>query len=88
VEVVGGGRHFLRNELSCENLGVSVPECEPDWTDKPHDHAEDGQEEEEKEVYVLLDGEATVTVGPRNGTEDQSRVETNSPRHRYHRSRM
>jgi quercetin dioxygenase-like cupin family protein len=59
VDAVGGGLHFLRDELGCENLGVSVLECEPGWTGKPHDHAEDGQEE----VYVLVEGEATVTVG-------------------------
>ncbi|QLH77765.1 cupin domain-containing protein [Halosimplex rubrum] len=59
VDAVGGGLHFLRDELDCENLGVSVLECEPGWTGKPHDHAEDGQEE----VYVLVEGGATVTVG-------------------------
>jgi len=58
VDAVGGGLHFLRDELNCENLGVSVLECEPGWTGKPHDHADDEQEE----VYVLLEGEATVTV--------------------------
>ena len=58
ADAVAGGLHFLRDELSCENLGVSVLDCDPDWEGKPHDHAEDGQEE----VYVLVDGEATVTV--------------------------
>ncbi|WP_123533292.1 cupin domain-containing protein [Halosimplex salinum] len=58
VDPVGGGLHFLRDDLDCENLGVSVLECDPDWTGKPHDHAEDGQEE----VYVLVEGAATVTV--------------------------
>jgi quercetin dioxygenase-like cupin family protein len=58
VDPVGGGLHFLRDELSCENVGVSVLECDPGWEGKPHDHAEDGQEE----VYVLVEGEATVTV--------------------------
>ncbi|WP_459192013.1 cupin domain-containing protein [Halosimplex sp. J119] len=58
VDAVGGGLHFLRDELDCENLGVSVLECEPGWEGKPHDHADDGQEE----VYVLVEGEATVTV--------------------------
>lgn len=50
--------HFLRDPLDCENLGVTVVECEPGWTDKEHDHAAEGQEE----VYLLLSGEATVTV--------------------------
>ncbi|WP_135364024.1 cupin domain-containing protein [Halosimplex halophilum] len=58
VEAVGGGLHFLRDELGCEHLGVSVLECEPGWTGKPHDHADEGQEE----VYVLVEGAATVTV--------------------------
>jgi mannose-6-phosphate isomerase-like protein (cupin superfamily) len=58
VEAVAGGLHFLRDELDCENLGVSVLECPPDWEGKPHDHAEESQEE----VYVLLEGEATVSV--------------------------
>ncbi|WP_436927175.1 cupin domain-containing protein [Halosimplex amylolyticum] len=58
VDAVGGGLHFLRDELDCTNLGVSVLECEPGWTGKPHDHADDQQEE----VYVLVEGEATVTV--------------------------
>jgi len=58
VDPVAGGLYFLREELDCSNMGVSVLECEPGWTGKEHDHAEEGQEE----VYVLVDGEATVTV--------------------------
>ncbi|MEF8884407.1 MAG: cupin domain-containing protein [Haloarculaceae archaeon] len=58
VDPVGGGLHFLRDALDCEELGVSVLDCEPGWEGKPHDHAEGGQEE----VYVLVEGAATVTV--------------------------
>lgn len=58
VDAVGGGLHFLRDALDCEQVGVSVLDCEPDWEGKPHDHAEDDQEE----VYVLVEGAATVTV--------------------------
>ncbi|WP_248895963.1 cupin domain-containing protein [Haloplanus halobius] len=58
VESVGGGLHFLRDALDCSNLGVSVLDCDADWSGKPHDHADDGQEE----VYVLVEGEATATV--------------------------
>ncbi|WP_435125619.1 cupin domain-containing protein [Halobaculum sp. D14] len=58
VDAVGGGLHFLREALDCENLGVSVLECDPGWEGMAHDHADDGQEE----VYVLVDGAATVTV--------------------------
>jgi len=59
VDPVSGGLHFLREQLACERLGVSVLECDAGWTGKPHDHSDDGQEE----VYLLIDGEATVTVG-------------------------
>lgn len=52
------GMYFLRDELNCENMGVTVVECEPGWEGKEHDHAEEGHEE----VYLLLEGEATVTV--------------------------
>lgn len=58
VEPVGDGLHFLRDPLGCENVGVSVLEVDPGWTGMEHDHADDGQEE----VYVLIDGSATVTV--------------------------
>ena len=58
VEPVGGGLHFLREPLNCDQLGVSVLTCDPGWEGKPHDHAADDQEE----VYVLVEGSATVTV--------------------------
>lgn len=58
VEPVGDGLHFLRDPLDCETVGVSVLDAEPGWTGMEHDHAEDGQEE----VYVLVEGSATVTV--------------------------
>lgn len=58
VEPVGEGMHFLRDALDCDRLGVTVLDCEPDWTGKEHDHADDGQEE----VYLLVEGEATVIV--------------------------
>ena len=58
VEPVSGGLYFLRDPLDAENLGVSVLECEPGYTGMEHDHADEGQEE----VYVLVEGAATVTV--------------------------
>jgi len=58
VDPVAEGLHFLREPLGCEHLGVSVLECPPGWTGKPHDHADEGHEE----VYVLLEGGATVSV--------------------------
>jgi quercetin dioxygenase-like cupin family protein len=59
VDPVAGGLHFLRDSLGCSNLGVSVLDVEAGWSGKAHDHAGDGEEE----VYVLVDGEATITVG-------------------------
>jgi len=59
VDPVGGGLHFLRDALDCSNLGVSVLDVEAGWSGKAHDHAGDGEEE----VYVLVEGAATVTVG-------------------------
>lgn len=50
--------HFLRDPLECERLGVTVIECDPGWTGKEHDHAGDDHEE----VYLLLEGHATVSV--------------------------
>ena len=58
VEPIAEGLRFLRDPLDCGKLGVSILEASPGWTGKEHDHAEDGQEE----VYVLLDGYATVVV--------------------------
>ena len=59
VEPVAEGMHFLRDPLECSQLGVTVLECEPGWTGKEHNHGENGQEE----VYVLVEGAATVSVG-------------------------
>ena len=58
VASVGGGLNFLREPLDCDQLGISVLDCEPNWSGKPHDHTEDQQEE----VYVLVEGAATITV--------------------------
>jgi Mannose-6-phosphate isomerase len=58
VDPVAGGMHFMREPLGCEQLGVTVVECDPGWEGKPHDHADEGEEE----VYLLVEGEATMTV--------------------------
>lgn len=58
VDAVGDGLHFLRNPLDCDEFGLSVLECDPGWTGKPHDHAADEQEE----VYLLVEGSASVVV--------------------------
>lgn len=58
VEPVADAMHFLRDPLECEKLGVTLVDCDPGWTGKAHDHAEAGHEE----VYLLLEGEATVEI--------------------------
>jgi len=58
VDAVAGAMHFLRDPLDCETVGVTVVECEPGWTGKEHDHAD----EDHEEVYLLLEGAATVHV--------------------------
>ncbi|WP_135852172.1 cupin domain-containing protein [Halorussus salinus] len=58
VEPIAEGMRFLRDPLDCEKLGVTILDADPGWTGKEHDHAEEGHEE----VYVLLEGSATVTV--------------------------
>lgn len=54
----GGALHFLRDELDCENLGITVIDAEPGWEGLEHDHADEGQEE----VYLLVEGSATIEV--------------------------
>lgn len=58
VDQAADGMHFLRDPLDAEQLGVTVVECDPGWTGKEHDHAEEGHEE----VYFLADGAAVVTI--------------------------
>jgi len=58
VEPLAPGMHFLRDALDCAELGLTVLDMDGDWEGKPHDHAEDGEEE----VYLLLDGSAELTV--------------------------
>ncbi len=58
VDPVADGMHFLRDELDTENLGVTVLDADPGWEGKTHDHADEGHEE----VYLLVEGAATVSV--------------------------
>ena len=58
IDPVADGMHFMRDPLECSNLGVTVVECDPGWTGKEHDHGEGNHEE----VYVLVDGAATMAV--------------------------
>ena len=58
VEPAAGAMHFLREPLECDHVGVTVVDCDPGWTGKEHDHAERDHEE----VYLLVEGAATVAV--------------------------
>lgn len=58
VEQVSSAMHFLSDPLETERVGVTVARCDPGWKSKPHDHTDNGHEE----VYVLIEGEATVVV--------------------------
>ncbi|MFB6075177.1 MAG: cupin domain-containing protein [Haloarculaceae archaeon] len=58
VDAVAEAMHFLRDPLDAEQVGVTVLDTDGEWEGKPHDHAEDDHEE----VYLLVDGAATVTV--------------------------
>lgn len=58
VEPVADGMHFLRDPLDTDAVGVTVVECDAGWTGTPHDHAD----EDHEEVYLLLDGDATVEI--------------------------
>jgi len=59
-----GGMWFFREPLGCENLGMTLLELEPGGKGKPHDHADEGQEE----VYLVVDGELTVELGDEEGS--------------------
>ena len=52
------GMYFCREELDCEQLGVTVIDCEPGWEGMEHDHADRDHEE----VYVLVEGEAAIEI--------------------------
>lgn len=58
VEPRAPGMHFLRDALDCEQLGFTVLDATEGWEGKEHDHTHDEQEE----VYMLLEGSATLTV--------------------------
>lgn len=58
VEPLAPGMYFLRDELDCDNLGLTVVDADDGWEGKEHDHAADGQEE----IYLLIDGSGVLTV--------------------------
>ena len=58
VEPRAPGMHFLRDALDCDQLGITVLDATAGWEGKEHDHDHDDQEE----VYLLVEGAATLTV--------------------------
>ena len=58
VDQVSSAMHFLSDPLETEQVGVTVARCDPGWKSQPHDHADN----EHEEVYVLIEGNATVVV--------------------------
>lgn len=58
VDQVSSAMHFLSDPLETEQVGVTVARCDPGWKSQPHDHTDN----EHEEVYVLIEGEATVVV--------------------------
>lgn len=80
VEPLAPGMHFLRDELDCENLGLTVLDAAEGWDGKEHDHGEDGQEE----VYFLVEGAGVLTVEGEElelGPGDAVRVDAGDSRH-------
>ncbi len=58
VDQVSSAMHFLSDPLETEQVGVTIARCDPGWNSKPHDHTDNGHEE----IYVLIDGQATVVI--------------------------
>ena len=58
--IFGGGFRRVRAGLGVSSFGLAVMDFPPGFTQYPeHDHGPDGQEE----VYTVLGGKATLTVG-------------------------
>ena len=58
--IFGGGYRRVRAGLGVSSFGLAVMDLPPGFTQYPeHDHGADGQEE----VYTVLVGNATLTVG-------------------------
>jgi mannose-6-phosphate isomerase-like protein (cupin superfamily) len=58
VEPTFDAMHRLRDALGTEAVGLTVVDCEPGWEGPEHEHGEQGHEE----VYLLLEGAASVVV--------------------------
>jgi len=58
ITPVSGAMHPLSDHLDSNEVGVSIARCDPGWRNQPHDHADNDHEE----VYILIEGAATVVV--------------------------
>jgi len=58
IEPVSGAMHALSDPLDSEEVGVTIARCDPGWRNQPHDHADSDHEE----IYILIEGAATVIV--------------------------
>ncbi len=58
IEPVSGAMHTLSDPLDSKEVGVTIARCEPGWRNRPHDHADNDHEE----IYILIEGHATVVV--------------------------
>jgi len=58
ITPVSGAMHSLSDPLQSNEVGVSIARCDPGWRNRPHDHADNDHEE----VYILIEGAATVVV--------------------------
>ena len=61
VDTQMGAMKRLRGALDTQAVGLTVADCEPGWEGPEHDHAEADHEE----VYLLIEGSASVTVDDR-----------------------
>jgi len=75
VDELAPGMHFLRDELDCENLGITVVDVGEGWEGKTHDHAGEGQEE----VYLLIEGSGNLTVDGEDVTLEPGKAVRVSP---------
>jgi len=80
-----GDMWFLKDALDTEDLGLTVLELEPGAKGKPHDHADEGQEE----VYYVVEGEIDVDVADGTvtlGETEAMRIDAEETRQLHNRS--
>jgi mannose-6-phosphate isomerase-like protein (cupin superfamily) len=71
ASINGGAVKLAGDELGVESFGLQVLDLPPGFADYPeHDHTHDGQEE----VYVVLAGNAELTVDGEHVTADAGTI--------------